>query len=167
MTLEAFNLLPENDARQALQTCCGAARWVECMVQSRPFSSENSLLQAAEACWSRTNESDWLEAFSHHPKIGDLESLAKKFASTSHLAGSEQAAVSAASRPTLEALAQGNEDYERKFSFIFIVCATGKSADEMLDLLRQRLSNDRSEELRIAAAEQMKITHLRLKKLIA
>ncbi len=167
MSLEALNSLPENEARQTLHNCCGAQRWVSLMLAARPFRDTASCLQVAEQAWSTTTASDWLEAFSHHPKIGDLDSLTKKFASTSHLAGKEQAAVGNASQSTLQALAKGNDEYEKKFGFIFIVCATGKSADEMLDLLQQRLANDRTTELNIAAGEQLKITLLRLQKLIA
>lgn len=167
MTIQAFNGLSESAARAALQQCCGSRKWVDAMLSRRPFGSEAACFQAAAECWSLTGTDDWLEAFTHHPKIGDLDSLAKKFADTSHLAGSEQASVAAASRTTLEALAEGNEAYERKFGFIFIVCATGKSADEMLGLLRERLPNGRDQELRIAAGEQLKITRLRLEKLFA
>jgi 2-oxo-4-hydroxy-4-carboxy-5-ureidoimidazoline decarboxylase len=167
MSLETINSLPESEASKALHTCCGSHRWVNAMLAARPFRDTASCLQAAQQAWSATTASDWLEAFSHHPKIGDLDSLTKKFASTSHLAGKEQAAVGNASRSTLEALAKGNEEYERKFGFIFIIFATGKSADEMLALLQQRLPNDRTTELNIAAGEQLKITLLRLQKLIA
>lgn len=167
MTLADFNNLPEAEAREALHTCCGSERWVNEMLHLRPFANEPACFEAAARCWSLTGTTDWLEAFTHHPKIGDLESLSKKFAGTSHLAGSEQASVSTASRPTLEALARGNDAYERKFGFIFIVCATGKSAEEMLGLLQERLPNDREKELHIAANEQLKITLLRIKKLFA
>lgn len=105
---------------------------------------------------------EWREAFAHHPRIGDLESLKQRFAGTVDLASREQAAVSAASQGTLEALAEGNRAYEEKFGYIFIICASGRSADEMLAALKQRLPNDPSAEIAIAATEQMRIMRLRL-----
>jgi 2-oxo-4-hydroxy-4-carboxy-5-ureidoimidazoline decarboxylase len=125
------------------------------------------LLNDAEDQWYECSEADWLQAFTHHPKIGDVDSLKKKFASTAKWAGNEQGAVNSASEETLKALAKGNDDYEKKFGFIFIVCATGKSADEMLQLLQERLPNDKAGEIKIAMEEQNKITQLRLQKLLA
>jgi 2-oxo-4-hydroxy-4-carboxy-5-ureidoimidazoline decarboxylase len=110
---------------------------------------------------------DWLEAFAGHPRIGDLESLRSRFGSTAHLAAGEQAGARAASDKVLRALAQGNEEYESRFGHIFIVCATGKSADEMLAILQQRLGNAPAVELEIAAGEQRKITRLRLARMVA
>lgn len=167
MKIAQLNMLAEDTLRTELLKCCGSGRWVNEMLKRRPFTDEKDLLEKSDGCWSLTLEADWLEAFSHHPKIGDLENLQKKFAATVHLAGSEQSAVSSASASTLQALADENTAYENKFGFIFIVCATGKSADEMLAMLRSRIHNDRNSELVIAAAEQHKITALRLKKLIA
>lgn len=167
MSLSEINSLNEPAARQLLTTCCGSARWVDDLLAARPFLHEDDLISKATKCWNSTTEKDWLEAFRHHPKIGDLENLKKKFAATQHLAGAEQSAVNTASEATLRSLAEGNEAYEKRFGFIFIVCATGKSAEEMLALLEQRIHNDRDAELRIAAAEQHKITLLRLKKLLA
>jgi 2-oxo-4-hydroxy-4-carboxy-5-ureidoimidazoline decarboxylase len=165
MTLEEFNRLPEAEAREALPRCCGSRRWVEQVVARRPFGSINDLVSAADEAFSNLEPGDWLEAFSHHPKIGDLDALRAKFASTADWASGEQAGVSMARETTLAALAEGNRAYEQKFGYIFIVYATGKSADEMLELLERRLPNDPEEELRVAATEQMKITHLRLHKL--
>src|SRR6185436_1014222 len=105
--------------------------------------------------------------FAHHPKIGDRDSLRQRFARTAHLSEREQAGVDGASENVLEALAEGNREYERRFGHIFIVCASGKSADEMLELLGSRLPNPPDVEIRIAAEEQAKITDLRLKKLCA
>jgi 2-oxo-4-hydroxy-4-carboxy-5-ureidoimidazoline decarboxylase len=106
-----------------------------------------------------------LEAFEQHPKIGDINSLKKQYANTVAWASNEQAGVDAASDEVLQALAKGNDDYERKFGYIFIVCATGKSAGEMLELLQSRLTNDPESEIKIGAEEQNKITKLRLEKL--
>jgi 2-oxo-4-hydroxy-4-carboxy-5-ureidoimidazoline decarboxylase len=167
MTVTEFNALPADEAGKLLFSCCGSSVWVQDLLQKRPFSDENNLLQMADSCWTDKDEADFMEAFSHHPKIGDLNSLREKFASTAHLAASEQGSVAAASEEILQGLAKGNADYEQKFGFIFIVCATGKSAAEMLELLQNRLPNSREDELQIAAGEQAKITRIRLAKLLA
>ena len=163
--LERLNSLPQELAKLDLTRCCGASRWVERMLANRPFHTMEDLLTTAEREWADMQEPDWLEAFSHHPKIGDVESLRKKFALTAQWAAGEQSSVQQADEATLQRLAAGNTDYENKFGFIFIICATGKSASEMLAALQHRLPNNRSEELKLAAAEQAKITALRLKKL--
>jgi 2-oxo-4-hydroxy-4-carboxy-5-ureidoimidazoline decarboxylase len=124
-----------------------------------------ALLSAAREEWFALTREDWLEAFSHHPKIGDRDTLHKRFAATRHLSEREQAGVDGASGEVLDALAAGNRAYEEKFGYIFIVCASGKNATEMLGLLRSRLSNDPASGLRIAAAEQAKITEIRLQHL--
>jgi 2-oxo-4-hydroxy-4-carboxy-5-ureidoimidazoline decarboxylase len=131
-----------------------------------PADSMEELLEKAEEIWAECSEDDWKEAFSHHPKIGDVESLTKKFATTAQWASGEQGGVSAASKETIEALAGDNRLYEEKFGYIFIVCATGKSAKEMLNILQSRLMNKPEEEIKMAAAEQNKITKLRLQKLL-
>ena len=137
------------------------------MAGCRPFTTLDDLKTTADRIWGETTETDWLEAFTHHPKIGDTESLKKKFAATAAWASSEQSAVQEAGMEVLEKLTQGNRDYKEKFGFIFIVCATGKTAPEMLDLLEARIPNQKDEELRIAAGEQHKITHIRIDKLFA
>jgi 2-oxo-4-hydroxy-4-carboxy-5-ureidoimidazoline decarboxylase len=119
----------------------------------------------AKEKWYECKEKDWLQAFEHHPKIGDLNSLKIKFADTTAWASDEQSEVNRAAHKILEDLARGNDDYEKKFGYIFIVCATGKTAKEMLDLLKARLLNDTEDEIKIAAEEQNKITKLRLEKL--
>jgi 2-oxo-4-hydroxy-4-carboxy-5-ureidoimidazoline decarboxylase len=149
-------------ARELLTRACGSSRWVERMMARRPFGNERKLLFAARNEWFGLGEADWLEAFAHHPRIGDRASLAARFPATHDLSSKEQAAVGAAHADVLTQLADGNEEYVAKFGFIFIVCATGKTAPEMLQLLRDRLSNDRASELRIAAEEQARITALRL-----
>lgn len=167
MTLRELNHLPEEQLKESLTHCCGSSAWVQAMMQHKPFASKETLLHLAEELWQQTTPADWREAFLHHPKIGDIESLQKKFASTAKWAAGEQGAVKEASRSVIEALANGNDLYEQKFGFIFIVCATGKSAEEMLALLQARLPNSTEEELKIAMLEQQKITQLRLKKLLA
>lgn len=136
------------------------------MAQRFPFQNKEELLAAAEEVWFKLLPNDWLEAFTHHPKIGDLNSLRAKFASTRQWAEGEQASVSTASEEVLRALAEGNAAYERKFGYIFIVCATGKSAEEMLAILQARLPNEHATELFLAAVEQSKITRIRLEKLL-
>ena len=150
------------DARALLTRACGASRWVDRMMARRPFGGDARLLRAARIEWFGLTEVDWLEAFSHHPKIGDRASLAARFPATHDLSSREQSAVNFASARVIEQLAEANQAYFERFGFIFIVCATGKSANEMLQLLRDRLVNDRATELRIAAEEQAKITALRL-----
>jgi len=132
------------------------------MLTRRPFRWQSALLAAAADEWNELTQSDWLEAFSHHPKIGDRESLRSRYPATHDLSEREQAGVTQASDAILDALAEGNLQYEARFGYIFIVCATGKTAEEMLTLLYQRLPNDQDTELRIAAMEQQKITALRL-----
>jgi 2-oxo-4-hydroxy-4-carboxy-5-ureidoimidazoline decarboxylase len=136
------------------------------MVAARPFADRVQLLAFADALARDLSRADWLEAFSHHPRIGDVAALREKFAATAAWASQEQRGAAAASDATLEALARGNRTYEERFGYIFIVCATGRSADEMLALLEARLHNDPADELGFAAAEQMKITRLRLEKLL-
>ena len=150
------------DARALLTRACGASRWVDRMMARRPFGGDARLLRAARIEWFGLTEADWLEAFSHHPRIGDRSALEARFPQTHHLSAKEQSGIGIAGADTLNALAQANTDYFNRFGFIFIVCATGKTAAEMLALLLSRLQNDRATELRIAAEEQAKITALRL-----
>ena len=161
MTLNELNNLSKEEAGKLLSSCCGSSKWSSLLMKKFPFKDENDLVAVAEYSWyNECAEADWLEAFTHHPKIGDVKSLTEKFA------GKEQAAVAAASKEIIEALAKANSDYETKFGFIFIVCATGRSADEMLRLLNDRINNSKEEELNIAMGEQHKITIIRFKKLL-
>jgi 2-oxo-4-hydroxy-4-carboxy-5-ureidoimidazoline decarboxylase len=155
-----------DEARALLQACCGSTRWVERMLALRPFGTVDILLSAARREWFALTPEDWKEAFTHHPRIGDGEALRARFPATHHLSEREQAGLGAASGQIIERLAEGNAAYERRFGYIFIVCATGKSAEEVLDLLTARLKNDPAVEVRIAAKEQAKITELRLKQLV-
>jgi len=150
------------EARQLLTTCCGSSAWVLRMLRRRPFTSTDRLFTLARAEWFDLTHTDWLEAFAHHPKIGDRDALARRFAGTAHLSEHEQRGVDGAPADVLDQLAAGNRAYQDRFGYIFIVCATGRSAPEMLDLLRARLPNDAATEIRIAAEEQAKITELRL-----
>lgn len=167
MTSAQLNALSNDAARAELLRCCGSTRWADGMLARRPFADKAAALAAADAAWAQTGEKDRLEAFAHHPRIGGKDALRAKFAATKAWAQGEQAAVAAADEATLDALEKGNANYESRFGFIFIVCATGKSAAEMLDLLKARLPNDRALEMTIAAAEQAKITKIRLEKLLS
>jgi 5-hydroxyisourate hydrolase/2-oxo-4-hydroxy-4-carboxy-5-ureidoimidazoline decarboxylase len=160
MTLEKFNGFDRDTAAKELFQCCGSQHWVSLMMNRFPFGSEQDLVTAATDIWyGQCQREDWLESFTHHPRIGDKSSLEKKFA------GKEQAGVATAPDTVIESLLQANHDYEEKFGFIFIVCATGKSADEMLRLLNNRLGNTAAEELMISMGEQHKITLIRFNKL--
>lgn len=167
MTISELNELSMTERYEKLLLCCGSAAWASQLNESFPVASFDHMLERSDAIWANVSKEDAMEAFSHHPKIGDIKSLEKKFASTKEWAGNEQSGVNTATHDVLRALSKGNEDYEQKFGYIFIVCATGKSADEMLTLLHKRLPNDAELEWKIAAAEQNKITHIRLNKLIA
>ncbi|HEX4048286.1 MAG TPA: 2-oxo-4-hydroxy-4-carboxy-5-ureidoimidazoline decarboxylase [Elusimicrobiota bacterium] len=166
MTIPEFNALGGDAARAELLRCCGSSRWADGMLRRRPVADKTAALAAADAAWAETGEQDWLEAFAQHPRIGGKDALRAKFAATKSWARGEQAGAAAADEATLDALAKGNADYEARFGFIFIVCATGKSAAEMLALLNARLPDERAPELKIAAAEQRKITKIRLEKLL-
>jgi len=161
-----LNLLPRDDAIKQLKSCCGSDRWAEQMVNRRPFTTFDQLATTADDVWRSLTADDWLEAFRAHPKIGEKKAVTATSIQSQHWSNSEQAGVQNASGETAASLATLNREYESKFGYIFIVCATGKSSDEMLAILRQRMKNQPAKELRIAAAEQAKITQLRLKKLI-
>lgn len=167
MTLPGLNALPPTQLKEELKKCCGSSTWVQQMAGIFPVANEATLLNEAEFAWYDCKEEDWKEAFSHHPKIGDLQSLKEKFAGTSHWAEGEQAGVQKTTGQVLEALAEGNHLYEEKYGYIFIICATGMSAEEMLSLLQLRLLNSPEDEIKIAMEEQCKITKLRLKKLLS
>ncbi len=151
----------------ALMRCCGSRRWAKAMLAARPFASSAHLFGVAEVVWWRLGDGDWREAFADHPKIGvNAASLREKFAPTAAWAAGEQAGVSGSTEETLTALADGNQAYEKHFGYIFIVCATGLTAADMLHRLRARMDNTADYELRVAAGEQAKITRIRLGKLL-
>jgi 2-oxo-4-hydroxy-4-carboxy-5-ureidoimidazoline decarboxylase len=165
-TLSELNVLPAEGASVAFSNCCTSLAWIDGMVAARPFISKAICHEAALSIWAGLSEQDFLQAFEGHPKIGDVTSLREKYAHTKKLASGEQSSVDDASEEVIQNLAQGNTAYEEKNGFIFIVCATGKSAAEMLELLNQRLPNEREVELKNSAAEQAKITAIRIDKLI-
>ena len=166
MTLTEFNQLSPNAATEQLLSCCTSERWAKLVSEQAPFASLDSLLTTSDSVWEQMLEADYLQAFEGHPQIGNVATLKEKYRHTEGAAAHEQSGANAADDATLEALAKGNQAYLDKFGFIFIVFATGKSAQEMLDLLNARLPNSREEELVNAALEQNKITRLRIGKLI-
>lgn len=177
--LKRLDELSQPGALAAFLRSCGSRRWAEAMTHGRPYRDETELSAAAERAFARLDRADWLEAFSHHPRIGERAALAARLPTTpsewppdprgqaAEWASGEQDGVAGAGVDVLDALLQANREYEARFGHIFIVCASGKSAAEMLALLRERLPNDPEAELEIAAAEQRKITAIRLKKLLS
>lgn len=163
--LARLNLATE----EALLRVCGSRRWVAAMraAAARGFVSRAQAHGVAEQAWWHLGDGDWIEAFGHHPPIGaDLATLRARYPSTATQSAAEQSGVAAADDATLRALAEGNREYAARFGWVFLVCATGKTAAQMLALLRERLPNEPAAELRIAAGEQVKITRLRLDKLL-
>ncbi|MBX3422743.1 MAG: 2-oxo-4-hydroxy-4-carboxy-5-ureidoimidazoline decarboxylase [Pirellulaceae bacterium] len=163
---EYLNQLDHEQARFKLEHCCASEAWIEMMLSARPFASQAELELAADKAADRLQTSDWLQAFAGHPRIGNVNTLRTQDASTKHWAAAEQSGVNAASQVCLQELKRCNELYYAKFGFIFIVYATGKSAEQMLEILCSRLPNEREVELRIAANEQRQITRSRLQKLV-
>lgn len=166
MTAETLNTLPRDEAEAQLRNCCAAETWVEGMLGGLPYRDQSALISQSRDLWPKLTEQDWLQAFSAHPKIGVIDSLRAKYGSTRAMASGEQAGARQAPEEILQRLKAGNDAYQEKFGFIFIVCATGKSAGEMLELLESRLTQTRAQEIATAAAEQAKITELRLEKLL-
>ena len=157
--LERLNQLTQAKAETLLRVCCGSQRWAVAVASGRPYATIAALYHTAERAWWSLDEPDWREAFAAHPRIGERE------AADSH-ARREQSGVVGASADTLAVLAGANRAYEARFGRVFLICASGRSADEMLAFLRERLNNDAETELRITAGEQSKITRLRLERLL-
>jgi OHCU decarboxylase len=180
--LARINTMSSEEATANLLECCSSENWARQMAELRPFQSEEQLLDAADRVWRRLSQADWLEAFRHHPQIGEKtgEKVGEKTADKTQTraaahthpdkalqwAKDEQSATRSANQQTLDELATANRDYLARFGYISIICATGKSAEEMLALLRQRLQNDPVKEIGVAAEEQSRITRLRLVKLL-
>jgi 2-oxo-4-hydroxy-4-carboxy-5-ureidoimidazoline decarboxylase len=157
MRLSELNELLTDEATRVFQECCGSSRWASRMTALRPFESREVLLAAADEVWNSLGPDDWREAFAHHPRIGER--------ATGTAAG-EQSGMRSADDRLRDDLAQANREYEERFGYIYIVCATGKTGSEMLEIVQQRLANDPEAELRIAAEEQRKITRIRLTNLV-
>lgn len=164
--LAAWNASGKTEAIDAMIACCGAQRWAEAMVALRPIADAAELSEKADREWSRMEEADWMQAFACHPRIGERKA-AQATAKSSAWSSQEQASAANAGEQVLEELAQGNALYEERYGFTYIVCATGKSAEEMLAILKRRLVSDRETELREAAEQQRQITQIRMRKWLA
>lgn len=165
--LERINLAGKSEAESMFRDCCGSARWANLMAAARPFGSEEELLDTAASACERLTSDDWLEAFAAHPKIGETKAAPAQQARSAEWSAGEQAGMSSADAMLKQQLADANREYFEKFGFIFIVCATGKTAGAMLEICRERFGNDRETEISNAAAEQQKITEIRLRKLLS
>lgn len=159
-----LNALPASEAQAALMQCCGSTKWAAAMASLRPFGSKDALMEAADRAWWALGREDWLEAFSHHPRIGERPTAS---GTASEWARQEQAGAASASRDTATRLAELNRQYEQVFGHVYLVCATGKTAEQMLAILEARLKNDAATELREAAEQQRQITRLRLERLLS
>jgi len=166
LAVSELNSLPAEAAADRFRSCCGSTRWVESMVARRPFGSLDELLLAADQEWAATNASDWHEAFSHHPRIGERQSVATQSAEASRWSAGEQTGMNSASVNIRSELAEINREYESRFGHVYIVCATSRTGEELVAMAKQRMHNDPASELTIAAEEQRQITRLRLRKLL-
>lgn len=164
--LKELNQASKETAETVLLSCCGSRRWSQKMAEARPFADVSALLNQAAQIWQNLGAEDWLEAFAAHPKIGAKKAVLHQTAQSAEWSKGEQSGTQTAADSVRIELEKANRLYENKFGFIFIVCATGKSAEEMLEICRQRLNNDTETEIHIAAEEQRKITEIRLKKLL-
>jgi OHCU decarboxylase len=165
-SVEALNKMPADLAEAEFLKCCGSKKWARAMVNARPFAGAQAMFDGADALFGLLSEQDWLEAFRAHPKIGEKKAATAQSDTAQNWSAQEQSKTANAAAGVMGALAEGNREYEQRFGFIFIVCASGKSAEEMLAMLNQRLGNSAEAELPIAAEEQRKITKLRLQKLL-
>ena len=165
-SISRINELSAAQAQAELLKCCGSTAWAKQMTEARPFSNSDEMSAKADEIWWSLTEEDWLEAFRAHPKIGEKKAAANQTEQAQQWSANEQSESQKAAATTKAALANGNREYEQSFGFIFIICATGKSADEILEALNARLKNDSKTEVRNAAEEQIKITRLRLGKLL-
>ncbi len=164
--IQWLNSLSTVDAQGEFLKCCGSRNWARLMTEARPFASLDDLLAKAGVVWRSLGEDDWLEAFRAHPKIGEQKAAAAQSEQARSWSAQEQSGIECAAAETRAALAEGNQEYEKRFGFIFIVCATGRTSEEMLAILNRRLQNEPGTELPVAAEEQRKITRLRLEKLL-
>jgi len=162
--LARWNELPEDDAADEILPCCGSKAWARDLARRRPLRNEQDLLSASGEVWWSLQEWDWLQAFRSHPRIGESKVPQAAKPQSAAWSAQEQSRAADAGHSTRAALAKGNRRYEQRFGRTFIVCATGKSADEILEILRRRLKNDESRELREAAEQQRQIAEIRLKK---
>ena len=167
MTISEINSLSKEALTKLFTQCCATHNWVNKMVAGAPYQNADDVKNRAVSYWQQMGEDDWMEAFLAHPMIGDVKSLREKYADTLLLASNEQISTREAADHVLKQLASYNQKYLQKFGFIFIVFASNKTAEQMLDLLLKRIHNSRDVELKNAADEQLKITLLRIEKLFA
>lgn len=165
--LDRINGARQAEAESTFRDCCGSAKWASLMAAARPFASADELIITAASIWNEVETPDRLEAFKAHPMIGETKAAPAQHARSARWSAGEQAGMSAADEALKQELALANRAYYDKFGFIFIVCATGKTAAELLELCRERFGNDRETEIMIAAGEQEKITEIRLRKLLS
>lgn len=164
--LERINQLPAEELRKALLDCCGSAAWADQVVSERPFAEDSDLIDSAERIWAQLDQKEWLRAIRHHPPIGSKRGNSKQSGTARKWSAGEQSVAQASSAETLAVLNAANQAYNATFGYVFLICATGKSGDEILQSLRQRLANDPETELRVAAEEMRKIIRLRMEKLL-
>lgn len=166
ITVGELDDMAQPAAAEVLTDCCGSTRWVSEMIAARPFGSREAVFAAADRIWSSLSASDWVEAFEHHPRIGERTSAVAQGKRGAEWSSREQAGIENAGDGVRKALAEVNQEYERRFGYIYIVCATAKTPEEMLALAQKRLRNAAAAEVRVAAEEQRKITRMRLEKLL-
>jgi allantoicase len=164
--LDRINQLPAERARKALLDCCGSIAWADQMISKRPFAEDAKLFASADEIWTRLDPNEWLRAIRRHPPIGGRRGNSKQSGTAREWSAREQSEAQTSSAETLAVLNAANQAYRATFGYVFLICATGKSGDEILQSLRQRLANDPETELRVAADEMRKITRLRLEKLL-
>jgi OHCU decarboxylase len=161
-----LDALPPAEAERELLDCCGAPAWARRMAAARPFGDRESLRVAAAAAFDALEPADWLAALEAHPRIGGSPESGRQSGRAEGWSGDEQARAAGGAAGVREALARGNRRYEERFGHRYVVCASGRSAEELLSLLERRLGNDPEAELAVAAAEQRRITALRLERLL-
>ena len=165
MTVASFDHLEIPEKKELLYKCCGSKTWVNFMIDLMPFEDLVDVLEDAEQVWYNCDQADWLEAFSQHPKIGDTNNMKEAFPATAEIAASEQSGMNNASGYIHTEISELNKKYQDKHGFIFIIYASGRSAEILLQSLITRINNDTETELELAAEEQNKITRSRLEKL--
>ncbi len=165
--MDELNKLNSKELKKIFFTCCGSEEFAKSLAEAAPFKNEDDLTNKADKIWHALSQEECLKAFSHHPPIGeDLDSLRQKYKGTSTFTIGEQKGIAGASDETLEKLGKLNQDYLKKFTFVFLICATGKSADQILDILKVRIQNSIAQEIKNAKEEQALITKIRLKKIL-
>ena len=160
--LEQWNQSPAQEAVTAVLSCCGSHAWATKLCESRPYRSPEEVMSSADEIWQSLDPEDWSEAFGCHPRIG--ESARGVHGQSAEWSQEEQSGAQAGSPEVLASIARLNKEYEERHGFTYIVCATGKSAEELLSLLEKRIANSTLDEIREAAEQQRQITQLRLKK---